>query len=141
MRAERVVFAVGVVLALIVWAIAPSAGNYDTVLDLIWARELLDGHAPGFEAYAASTPHPAWLALGVPVVAAFGEQADRVMVLLTALTLPVLAAATVRLGRIAGEAVAARGDGREQGTGRETFDRSYPPNLSQRGRPAAATAR
>lgn len=108
MRAEpeRVVFAVGVVLALIVWAVAPSSGNYDTVLDLIWARELLDGHAPGFEAYAASTPHPAWLALGVPVVALFGEQADRVMVLLTALTLPVLAAATVRLGRIAGEAVA-----------------------------------
>lgn len=108
-RAEWVVLAVGVVLALIVWAIAPSSGNYDTVLDLIWARELLDGHAPGFEAYAASTPHPAWLALGVPVVALFGEQADRVMVLLTALTLPVLAAATVRLGRIAGEAMAVRG--------------------------------
>jgi hypothetical protein len=107
--AERLVFAVGVVLALIVWAIAPSSGNYDTVLDLIWARELLDGHAPGFEAYAASTPHPAWLALGVPVVALFGEHADRAMVLLTALTLPVLAAATVRLGRLAGEAVVVRG--------------------------------
>lgn len=114
--AERLVFAVGVVLALIVWAIAPSSGNYDTVLDLIWARELLDGHAPGFEAYAASTPHPAWLALGVPVVALFGEHADRAMVLLTALTLPVLAAATVRLGRIAGEAVAVRG-GREADPG------------------------
>lgn len=109
-RAEWVVFAVGVVLALIVWAIAPSSGNYDTVLDLIWARELLDGHAPGFEAYAASTPHPAWLALGVPVVALVGEHADRAMVLLTALTLPVLAAATVRLGRIAGESVAGGSD-------------------------------
>jgi len=109
--AEWVVFAVGVVLALIVWALAPSAGNYDTVLDLVWARELLDGGAPGFEAYAASTPHPAWLALGVPVVALFGEHADRAMVLLTALTLPVLAAAAVRLGRIAGEAVAGRGRG------------------------------
>lgn len=122
--AEWVVFAVGVVLALIVWAIAPSSGNYDTVLDLIWARELLDGHAPGFEAYAASTPHPAWLALGVPVVALFGEQADRVMVLLTALTLPVLAAATVRLGRIAGEAVAVRGGaGRAEIAERESFER------------------
>lgn len=112
-QAEWAVFAVGVVLALIVWAVAPSSGNYDTVLDLIWARELLDGRAPGFEAYAASTPHPAWLAIGVPVVAAFGEHADRAMVLLTALTLPALAAATVRLGRIAGEAVAVRGGGRD----------------------------
>lgn len=118
-QAERAVFAVGIVLALIVWAVAPSSGNYDTVLDLIWARELLDGHAPGFEAYAASTPHPAWLAVGVPVVALFGEQADRVMVLLTALTLPVLAAATVRLGRIAGEAVAARGGAGESRGGSE----------------------
>jgi hypothetical protein len=136
-RAEWVVFAVGVVLALIVWAIAPSSGNYDTVLDLIWARELLDGHPPGFEAYAASTPHPAWLAIGVPVVALFGEHADRAMVLLTALTLPVLAAATVRLGRIAGEAVAARDEqGRTEhdgpdGQGRETLSRSEAPKVSQ----------
>lgn len=114
--AERLIFAVGVVMALIAWAIAPSSGNYDTVLDLIWARELLDGHAPGFEAYAASTPHPAWLAVGVPVVALFGEHADRAMVLLTALTLPVLAAATVRLGRLAGEAVVPNG-GRVARTG------------------------
>ncbi len=134
-QAEWIVFAVGVVLALIVWAIAPSAGNYDTVLDLIWARELLDGRAPGFEAYAASTPHPAWLALGVPVVALFGEHADRAMVLLTALTLPVLAAATVRLGRIAGEAVAARGDDGDERCGSpggwERSDRLEPSNLSQ----------
>lgn len=132
MSAERVVFAVGVVLALIVWALAPSAGNYDTVLNLVWARELLDGGAPGFEAYAASTPHPAWLALGVPVVAVFGEHADRAMVLLTALTLPVLAAAAVRLGRIAGEAVAVRGAGGEAASGkRETFAGSDPHNLSR----------
>ncbi len=105
--AEWIVLGVGVGLAVVVWALAPSAGNYDTVLNLVWARELLDGRAPGFEAYAASTPHPAWLAVGVPVVALFGEHADRAMVLLTALTLPVLAAATVRLGRRAGEAIAA----------------------------------
>lgn len=106
---EWAVLAVGVVLALIVWALAPSSGNYDSVLNLVWARELLDGHAPGFGAYAASTPHPAWLALGVPLVVLFGEHADRATVLVTALSLPVLAAATVRLGRIAGSAVAARG--------------------------------
>ncbi len=124
---EWVVVAAGVALALIVWALAPSSGNYDTVLNLVWARELLDGQAPGFEAYAASTPHPAWLAIGVPVVALFGEHADRAMVLLTALTLPVLAAATVRLGRIVGEAVAVRNttaDGRERRDGSEAPDHS-----------------
>ncbi|MBF6619497.1 MAG: hypothetical protein ITG02_04640 [Patulibacter sp.] len=141
MRAERsataewLILAVGVVLALIVWALFPSSGNYDTVLDLVWARELLDGRAPGFEAYAASTPHPAWLAIGVPVVALFGEHADRAMVLLTALTLPVLAAATVRLGRIAGEAVT--GPGADDGAApasaeRETFDGSDPHDVSRR---------
>uniref|UniRef100_UPI002A7573E3 hypothetical protein n=1 Tax=Patulibacter defluvii TaxID=3095358 RepID=UPI002A7573E3 len=110
--AEWVVAAVGVAIAIVVWAVAPTAGNYDSVLNLVWARELLDGHAPGFEAYAASTPHPAWLALGVPVVAIFGDAGDRVLVLVSALSLPLLAAATVRIGRLLGEAlVAGDGDG------------------------------
>ncbi|WP_210491054.1 hypothetical protein [Patulibacter sp. SYSU D01012] len=109
--AEWVVLLLGVVGAVVVWAAFPSAGNYDTVLDLVWARELLDGHAPGFAAYAASTPHPAWLALGVPVVALFGDAGDRVMVLLTALSFAVLAAGTVRLGRLVGAAAAPAGRG------------------------------
>lgn len=108
--AEAIVFLLGVILAVVVWAIAPSAGNYDTVLDLVWAQELLDGVKPGFTAYAASTPHPAWLALGVPVVAIFGDDGDRVMVLISALSLAVLAAGTVRVGRLLGEAVV-RGTG------------------------------
>jgi hypothetical protein len=103
---EWAVLLLGVVGAVLVWALYPSAGNYDTVLDLVWARELLDGAKPGFAGYAASTPHPLWLALGVPVVAALGDDADRAMVLISALSLAVLAAGTVRLGRIAGEAVA-----------------------------------
>jgi hypothetical protein len=115
---ELVVLALGVLGAIVVWGVFPSAGNYDTVLDLVWARELLDGGKPGFEAYAASTPHPLWVALGVPVVAVFGDDGDRVMVVLSALSLAVLAAATVRLGRIAGEAVAP--PGRAARTGRAT---------------------
>lgn len=59
--AEAIVFLLGVILAVVVWAIAPSAGNYDTVLDLVWAQELLDGVKPGFTAYAASTrTRPGW---------------------------------------------------------------------------------
>ncbi|MGX6450209.1 hypothetical protein ACVU7I_19385, partial [Patulibacter sp. S7RM1-6] len=107
--AERVVLLVGVVGALVVWAAYPSAGNYDTVLDLVWAREILDGHRPGFEAYAASTPHPAWVVLGVPVALLFGDGGDRVMVLISALAFAVLAAGTVRLGRLVGTAVAPAG--------------------------------
>lgn len=103
---EWAVLVLGVLGAIAVWAVYPSAGNYDTVLDLVWGRELLDGGKPGFEAYAASTPHPLWVALGVPVVALFGEHGDRAMVLISALSLAVLAAGTVRLGRVAGEAIA-----------------------------------
>jgi hypothetical protein len=104
--AEWAILLLGLVGGVVVWALAPSAGNYDTVLDLVWARELLDGTKPGFEAYAASTPHPAWLALGVPIAALFGEDADRAMVLVSVVALAVLAAGATRLGRIAGEAVA-----------------------------------
>lgn len=105
-RLEALVLAAGVLGALAVWLAFPSAGNYDTVLDLVWAREILDGGTPGFESYAASTPHPLWVLLGLPVVGIFGADGDRVMVLVSALSLAVLAAGTVRLGRIAGEAVA-----------------------------------
>ncbi|MGE4425586.1 MAG: hypothetical protein AB7G37_03930, partial [Solirubrobacteraceae bacterium] len=105
-RVEVAILLLGLVLALVAWAAWPSAGNYDSVLNLVWARELLDGHAPGFEAYAASTPHPLWLAIGVPTVAIFGDDGDRVLVLISAVSLAILAAAAVRLGRIAGEAVA-----------------------------------
>ncbi|CAB4907601.1 unannotated protein [freshwater metagenome] len=103
---EWAVLVLGVLGAVAVWALWPSAGNYDTVLDLVWAREFLDGGRPGFEGYAASTPHPLWVALGVPVVALLGDDGDRAMVLVSSLSIAVLAAATVRLGRIAGEAVA-----------------------------------
>lgn len=118
--AEWIVAAVGIVIAVVVWAVAPTAGNYDSVLDLVWARELLAGHAPGFEAYAASTPHPAWLALGVPVVAIFGDGGDRVLVLVSALSLAFLAAATVRIGRVLGEAIAGADDDRRARTGLAT---------------------
>lgn len=103
---EWAILVVGVLGAVAVWLAWPSAGNYDSVLDLVWAREILDGGKPGFEAYAASTPHPLWVALGVPVVAVLGDQGDRALVLLSSLSLAVLAAGVVRLGRIAGEALA-----------------------------------
>lgn len=103
---ERLVLVVGVLGAVAVWLAWPSAGNYDSVLDLVWAREILDGGKPGFEAYAASTPHPLWVALGVPVVAVLGDEGDRALVLLSSVSLAVLAAGVVRLGRIAGEALA-----------------------------------
>ena len=115
---EWAVFVVGVLGAVLVWALWPSAGNYDSVLDLVWAREILDGGRPGFEAYAASTPHPLWVALGLPVVGVLGDEGDRALVLVSSLSLAVLAAGTARLGRIAGEAVAA--PGLERRTGRAT---------------------
>ena len=37
--------------------------NYDAYYHLVWGRELLDGLKPTFEAYAAPTQHPLYLAL------------------------------------------------------------------------------
>ena len=58
------------------------------------------------------------MALGVPVVGILGDDGDRAMVLVSSLSIAVLAAATARLGRIAGQAVAT--PGREVATGRTT---------------------
>jgi hypothetical protein len=115
---ELAVLVLGLVGAVAVWALWPSSGNYDTVLDLVWAREILDGAKPGFEGYAASTPHPLWVALGIPVVEVLGDDGDRAMVLVSSLSIAVLGAATARLGRFAGQAVAT--PGREIATGRAT---------------------
>jgi hypothetical protein len=134
--AEGVVAVVAAVVALVAWAAAPTSGNYDTVLALVWARELLDGATPGFEAYAASTPHPLWNALAVPVVALLGDEGDRAMVLLSALSLAALAAANVRIGRLVGESLTPRPSLSLRAADRRSPD---PDALAARARTGVAT--
>lgn len=89
------VLALGAVLA---WALLPTYPDYDAYHHLLWGRDLLDGAAPGFEDYAAPTQHPLYLALGA-VLSLAGEYGDRLLVLVTVLSLVALTAGTYVLGK------------------------------------------
>ena len=58
---------------------APWYLNYDARYALLWARDIVHGHTPDYEAAFAPTPHPlstAWSMLAIP----FGQDGDRLIV-------------------------------------------------------------
>jgi hypothetical protein len=81
------------------WAFTRTYPNYDSYYHLVWGRELLDGLRPSFEAYSAPTEHPLWIAL-CAVLGLVGEDADRLLVLVTLLSQAALIFGTYRLGGI-----------------------------------------
>ena len=83
---------------MLVWAVTRTYPNYDSYYHLVWGRELLDGLAPTFEAYAAPTQHPLYVALGALLGFVFGESADRVLVLVCLLSHAALVFGAYRLG-------------------------------------------
>lgn len=96
-RAEPLVVAALALVALGVALLVPTYPNYDTYFHLVWGRDLMHGVKPDFDAYAAPTEHPLFLAV-CAVVGLVGTDADRVMVLLCALSLVGLAWGTFRVG-------------------------------------------
>src|SRR3954464_9054538 len=92
-------FGVAVAIAALVRLVyAPWYGNYDVRYALLWARDLVHGHKPDYEAAFAPTPHPlsiAWSVLGLP----FGDHAGSVMVLLALIGLGALVWVLFRLGQ------------------------------------------
>lgn len=62
------------VAALVALVYEPWYLNYDSRYALLWARDLIDGFTPAYEAPFAPTPHPGWNALAV-LALAFGEGA------------------------------------------------------------------
>lgn len=95
---ERLACAALVVAAVAAWALAPTYPDYDAYHHLIWGRDLLEGMAPGFETFAAPTEHPLYLALGT-LLSLAGEDADRLLVLVTLLSHAALTAGSYALGR------------------------------------------
>jgi hypothetical protein len=95
---EYTALALAVGVAVLVWAITRTYPNYDSYYHLVWGRQLLDGHEPTFEAYAAPTQHPLYVALGAVLGFVFGESADRVLVLVCLLSHALLVFGTYRLG-------------------------------------------
>ena len=98
MRTERAALAALALAAVAAWALVPTYPDYDAYHHLVWGRDLLDGVTPGFEDPFAPTPHPLYLGLGA-VLSLAGEHADRLLVLVTVLSLVALIAGAFALGR------------------------------------------
>ena len=109
MTRERAALAALALAAVAAWALVPTYPDYDAYHHLVWGRDLLDGVTPGFEDPFAPTPHPLYLGLGA-LLSLAGEHADRLLVLVTVLSLVALIAGAYVLGReLFGTAAAAVG--------------------------------
>ena len=95
---ERAALAALALVAVAAWALAPTYPDYDAYHHLVWGRDLLHGITPGFEDPFAPTPHPLYLGLAT-LLSLAGEPADRLLVLVTVLSLVALVAAAFDLGR------------------------------------------
>ncbi len=95
---ERAALALALAVAVLVWLVTRTYPNYDSYFHLIWGREVVHGTMPSFEAYAAPTQHPLYVALGGVLGLIFGESADRVLVLVCLLSHALLVIGTYRLG-------------------------------------------
>jgi hypothetical protein len=78
-RAELPVVGALAVAALVGALLVPTYPNYDTYFHLVWGRELMHGMKPDFDAYAAPTEHPLFVAL-CAVVGLIGTDAERAIV-------------------------------------------------------------
>lgn len=94
-RAALAALALGAVVA---WALVPTYPDYDAYHHLVWGRDLLRGVTPGFEDPFAPTQHPLYLGLAA-LLSLAGEFADRLLVLVTVLSLVALVAGAFALGR------------------------------------------
>lgn len=90
--------AVLVLVAVVGFFLYPTYPNYDSYYYLLWGRELLDGKQLSFEAYRAPTEHPLAIAFGA-VLSLLGEWSDRLMVLITLLSMVAVVAGVYRLAR------------------------------------------
>jgi len=96
--AEWSALALLALIAVAGWALVPTYPDYDAYHHLVWGRGLFDGVRPGFEGFAAPTQHPLYLALAA-LLSLAGPHADRLLVLVTVLSLVALTAGTYALGR------------------------------------------
>jgi 4-amino-4-deoxy-L-arabinose transferase-like glycosyltransferase len=102
----RISVALAVAVAALCWLEAPHALlGYDQMFHLVWAWEILHGHAPELRGALTPTPHPLELALALPmsVLGRLGEDGMRLVALVS---LPAAALAVGRLGtRLVGRPV------------------------------------
>ncbi|MDA0183522.1 glycosyltransferase family 39 protein [Solirubrobacter phytolaccae] len=97
-RVELAATVLALAAAVLVWALTRTYPNYDSYYHLVWGRELLGGSLPSFEAYAAPTQHPLYIAVAALLGLVFGESGDRALVLLCFLAHAAMVLGTYRLG-------------------------------------------
>jgi hypothetical protein len=97
-REVQVFGALGAVAALVA-LLVPTYPNYDSYYALVWGREVLHGVKPSFEAYAAPTEHPLWIAWCAVLDLLFGGVADRALVVSAVLSFVGLVWGVYRVGR------------------------------------------
>jgi hypothetical protein len=96
-RAEPVVVAALAAAALVAALLVPTYPNYDTYFHLVWGRELVHGIKPDFDAYAAPTEHPLFIAL-CALVGLVGTDGERLIVIVCVLSMVALVWGTFRVG-------------------------------------------
>jgi hypothetical protein len=96
-RAEPAVVAALAAAALVAALLVPTYPNYDTYFHLVWGRELVHGIKPDFDAYAAPTEHPLFIAL-CALVGLVGTDGDRLIVIVCVLSMVALVWGTFRVG-------------------------------------------
>jgi hypothetical protein len=96
-RAELAVLCVLTAAAVLLFLLAPTYPNYDAYYHLDWGREIVRGHSPSFEAYQAPTQHPLYVAIAAALTL-LGDDADRLLVLVSVLSLVALVWGVYRLG-------------------------------------------
>jgi hypothetical protein len=94
---NRLLAAAVLVAAVVVWIVTHTYPNYDSYYHLVWGRELLHGHSPTFEAYAAPTQHPLFIVIAAVLGGIFGEWGDRALVLFCLLSQALLVIGTYRV--------------------------------------------
>jgi hypothetical protein len=97
---RRIAVAAAVVIAAVLFASAPGGHlGYDAEYQLVWARDLTDGHTPQYDVRLAPTPHPLQILAGIPA-ALLGQGGDEAMRLASLLAFGLLVVGLARLGTL-----------------------------------------
>jgi hypothetical protein len=79
-RVGLALVAVGVLGALLVFAVWRTYPNYDTFYALVWGQQIMAGHLPDYHVFRPPTPHPLSTFVGW-LMAPFGTAGARILVL------------------------------------------------------------
>jgi hypothetical protein len=97
-RRSQVLAPLGLAALLYVFA-ADARLGYDTAYQLVWGRDLLDGHLPGYDVRLAPTAHPLQVLVAAPL-ALLGQGADEAMRFVGLLGFALLGLALYRIGTL-----------------------------------------